>query len=243
MRELSKLKTHILDYLCLRKFAPTFLVRRLLLILCRRRFIPIAMRGRLESVAKSSRETEYESVVLPYLEVGDGECFVDVGAYVGVHTARMALKGVLVYAFEPNPRVCEVLRKNVAGLPNVKVFECALGHTRGKATFYIQGGFGSLHNIYDRKNVEEISVQVRTLDSFNFENVGLIKVDTEGNEFNVLKGCVRTLRQQKPRLVLEVHEPFHKHARLITSLLLGLGYETFKHVCKADRDQFFIIAD
>lgn len=248
MRELSKLRTHILDCIYLQKFAPTFLVRRVLLILCRRRFIPFSMRQRIKFLAKSSKEKEYESVILPYMEVTNGGAFIDVGAHIGVHTKRMALKGIDVYAFEPNPVVSEILHKNVEDLPNVEVFDCALGDRNTKAKFYIHkeqpaSGFGSLHNIYNRENVEEIVVKVRTLDSFNFENVGLIKVDTEGNEFNVLKGVIRTLREQKPRLILEVHEPMHKWVRLITNLLSELGYHNIKHVCKADRDQLFIIAD
>ena len=201
----------------------------------------------MRSIAKSSRETEYESVILSYMEVADGGCFVDVGAHIGIHTKRMALKGISVYAFEPNPIVYKTLCKKVEGLPNVKVFECALGDRATEAVFYIHGeqpasGFGSLHNIYDRKNVDKIRVQVKTLDSFSFENVGLIKVDTEGNEFNILKGSVETLRKQKPRLILEVHEPLYENARLITNLLLGLGYKKVEHVCKANRDQFFIVA-
>lgn len=248
MRELSKVATHILDCIYLQKFAPTFLVRRVLLILSRRRFIPFSIRRKMVSVAKSSKEKEYESVILPYMIVTDGGCFVDVGAHVGIHTKRMGLKGIPVYAFEPNPIACKILRKNVADFPNIKVFECALGDRTTEAVFYIHreqpaSGFGSLHNIYDRKNVEQNFVKVRTLDSFNFDNVSLVKVDTEGGEFNVLKGAIRTLRRQKPRLILEIHEPLHKWARLITNLLSQLGYKNIKHVCKADRDQFFIIAD
>jgi len=202
----------------------------------------------MESIAKSSREKEYESVILPYMEVANDGCFVDVGAHIGIHTTRLALKGIDVYAFEPNPIVHKLLHKNVEKLPNVKVFDCALGDRAKEAVFYIHkeqpsSGFGSLHNIYARKNIQEIKVKVRTLDSFNLKNVSLIKVDTEGNEFNVLKGSIKTLRRHKPRLILEVHEPLHKWVRLITHLLSELGYENIKHVCKADRDQLFIIAD
>lgn len=246
MRELSKLRTHVLDCLCLEKLSLAFFVRRLLLTLSRRTFLPRRVRRKMVSIAKSTKETEYESVITPYMKIEDGKCFVDVGAHIGIHTKRIALKGITVYAFEPNSAVHETLRKNVEHLSNVKVFDCALGERNGEATFYIRKdipacGFGSLHNIYGRKDVQEVYVKVRTLDSFNFPNVGLIKVDTEGNEFNILKGSLKTLRKQKPRLVLEIHEPLYENARLITHLLLALGYESIKHVCKANRDQFFIV--
>jgi FkbM family methyltransferase len=245
---LLKIKVHALDFAYLRTSYFGFFMRRLLSILSRRQFVPFSIRNTLASVAKSSHEKDYEGVILPYMNVSKGKCFVDVGAHVGKHTKKMALKGIIVYAFEPNPNVFEILRENVKDFPNVKVFKIALGDRRAEAVFYIykenpSSGFGSLYNLYERKNVEELVVNVRTLDSFAFHNVGLIKVDTEGAEYNILKGAIKTLRRETPRLILEIHSPLYLNMRLITSLLSCLGYENIKQVCKANRDQIFIVAD
>ena len=242
------MKTHCLDFIYLRTLRPTFFMRRLLSIISRRRFVPFSIRHKLAFVAKSSREKDYESEILPYMEVSNEKCFIDVGAHVGKHTKRMAIKGTTVYAFEPNPNVFGILRGNVKDFSNIEVFKIALGERRAEAVFYIYkehptSAFGSLYNLYGRKNVEEIVVNVRTLDSFAFHNVGLIKIDTEGCEYIILKGAIKTLRRERPRLILEMHSPLYLNTRLITHLLSSLGYKNIKHVCKANRDQFFIVAD
>jgi len=140
-----------------------------------------------------------------------------------------------------------MLRENLKGIPNVNLFEVALGDENTKATFYIPQkfsretpNFGTLRK--GRGPKRTITVELRTLDSFGFNNVGLIKVDTEGNELNILKGATETLKKQMPQLILEIHSPLHENARLITQLLKTLGYRNLKYVCKADAAQIFIVA-
>lgn len=50
------------------------------------------------------------------------------------------------------------------------------------------------------------TVVVNTLDSHNFENVDIIKVDVEGYEFPVLKGGEQTIRRCRPVVQLEMVE-------------------------------------
>lgn len=50
------------------------------------------------------------------------------------------------------------------------------------------------------------TVTVNTLDSYNFENVDIIKVDVEGYEFPVLKGGEQTIRRCRPIVQLEMVE-------------------------------------
>ncbi len=47
-------------------------------------------------------------------------------------------------------------------------------------------------------------VQVKTLDSFNFENVDIVKVDTEGFEMQVVLGGEKTILEQLPIVQLEI---------------------------------------
>lgn len=65
---------------------------------------------------------------------------VDVGANIGMFAlyAHGKWAGARLYCFEPAPRTVEALRRNVAGLPDVQVFELALGGTAQtrELTFY-----------------------------------------------------------------------------------------------------------
>ena len=70
-----------------------------------------------------------------------------------------------------------------------------------------------------------ITVPLRTLDSFNFKNVGLIKIDTEGYEVPVLLGAERTIKENKPRLIIEVHRVYKKKKmKRIIEILARHGY-------------------
>ena len=50
-------------------------------------------------------------------------------------------------------------------------------------------------------------VQVETLDSFNFQNVGFVKVDVEGYEKFVLEGAQQLIAQSRPTIQLEIVSP------------------------------------
>ena len=70
-----------------------------------------------------------------------------------------------------------------------------------------------LYNILARYNKlknkvfgPEDVVPVQTLDSHHFENVGLIKIDTQGHELRVLRGGIETLEKNKPVVVFEINE-------------------------------------
>ena len=51
---------------------------------------------------------------------------------------------------------------------------------------------------------EKVTVEVKTLDSYNFKDVDIIKVDTEGYEFPVVIGAEQTIVTQKPIVQLEM---------------------------------------
>ncbi len=51
---------------------------------------------------------------------------------------------------------------------------------------------------------EKIQVDVKTLDSYNFEDVDVIKIDTEGYEFPVVLGAEQTIIKHKPIVQLEM---------------------------------------
>ena len=59
----------------------------------------------------------------------------------------------------------------------------------------------------------KLKINSRTLDSFNLENIALIKIDVQGWEKKVLKGAEETLKRCKPLLIIE----FENHQLLKTN--------------------------
>ncbi len=128
-----------------------------------------------------------------------GEVFFDVGAHAGRYAVRAARVGAVVFAWEPNPDSRSILLKNLRlNKLNATIFPEALSDFEGVLTLSNRGG-------RSRLGEEGEEVQVKTLDSYNFEKVDFIKIDTEGYESNVLRGALRTLRRTKPRLMIELH--------------------------------------
>jgi methyltransferase, FkbM family len=66
-----------------------------------------------------------------------------------------------------------------------------------------QGGWSGLTKQRETGLYKTIQVPVRTLDSFNLDNVGLIKIDVEGNELKTLQGAEQTIKNSMPFVYFE----------------------------------------
>jgi FkbM family methyltransferase len=141
-----------------------------------------------------------------------GTTVVDVGANVGYYTLLLAdavgPEGRVV-AFEPNPRIAELLRLSVAinGFSaRVSVRSEAVSMQCGPGlTFAIPKhepkNAGVVRTVADRssyldqfgQNVRFIDVPEITLDSLALTNVGIVKIDAEGAEESVWEGMQQTI--------------------------------------------------
>jgi hypothetical protein len=70
-------------------------------------------------------------------------------------------------------------------------------------------------------------VPIRTLDSYEFDNVGLIKIDVEGFEEKVLRGGVKTIARCKPILYIEDDRP--ELSGSLRKFITELGYSIEEH--------------
>ena len=70
---------------------------------------------------------------------------------------------------------------------------------------------------------------VKTLDSFAFENVDLIKVDVEEHEFQVLIGASDTIRKCTPLIITEINSrrnrQNYKYRQAIFNHMKMLNYQ------------------
>ena len=173
-------------------------------------------------------------VLKKYLKPGD--TFIDAGASIGylsgMAASRVGRSGQ-VHSFEPNPRDFERLKMLPERNPDFRIFvhPYALGDEKGEADLDISNlnwiGWNTMVPGFMRKNVlgQTCKVPVIRLDEYLLERkdsigrVSLIKIDTEGYEFKVLKGLQRffeSSRENLPAIICEVTP--RVHALLGTSL-------------------------
>jgi FkbM family methyltransferase len=151
------------------------------------------------------------------------ECFagkpilLDVGAHHGNFSARFLATsgGVLQRAvlFEPNPGNFQALQKRFAGNAAVRLEPLACDVETGEHKFFCAGESytGSLlrYNMATTTPPRESIVRCVRLDDFLVENgmsdkVGLLKIDTQGNDLSVLKGATALLRDARPWISCEL---------------------------------------
>jgi len=153
---------------------------------------------------------------------------IDVGANVGLVTIPLALATARVIAVEPLPQNIEQLRGNVRrnDLTNVVVVEAAAGAADGTAVLHSAAdpAFGSLHEVVKYRAAGDLEVTLRSLDSLWEELgrpvVGLVKIDVEGAEVEVLEGGRELLSACGPAVLVEVGAS----GSAVRELLAALGY-------------------
>ncbi len=122
---------------------------------------------------------------------------IDIGGHIGFWSMWLAEEFDSVHAFEPASEHAECFSRNLAG-KNVALHRCALGSSDGVAGLSVNA-----ENSGKSCMSKGEDIQVRTLDSFSFQDVGLIKIDVEGYEPEVLEGAADTIKRCKPLVVFE----------------------------------------
>ena len=182
---------------------------------------------------------------------GNGAVFLDCGANFGMFTIEIAKQMKnwgKVYSFEPQKQIYNAMCGTLAlnNLLNVATENIALGSYIGKIKvpifdYSIKENYGGLElnkdvgsiKVDGRKleNTTMDEVTIRTLDSFKFDRVDLIKIDVEGMELDILKGSSLILKNLKPILFYE-HQKEHRKsdAKLIKEYLKSFNYTSFKEI-------------
>lgn len=155
------------------------------------------------------QETQIASRVLR-----PGDVFVDVGANWGYFTlaaAHWVGAAGRVIAFEPEPRLFELLTTNLAlnRIQSVRPRQLAVAAGRGTlrfAAFHADGGNWGVSRAVLPTAPADFECRTAALDDeLDAEQVGpvqLTKIDVEGGEADVLLGMRRGLRQGRYRYVL-----------------------------------------
>jgi FkbM family methyltransferase len=164
--------------------------------------------------------------------VREGDTVIDVGANWGLHTLLLSQcvgRRGRVIAAEPEPRALSELvwHLNANKCDNVKVYRCAVGDRIGTGRFVASESAYTGHLAADKADSSGISVHVTTIDSIvcdeSIQQLRLVKIDVEGAEASVLAGSPKTLREERPFFIIDLHTPEQDAA--VAQILCDAEYE------------------
>ena len=118
---------------------------------------------------------------------------IDVGCKFGRFSRELLQDFEQVEAFDMRNR----LRWRLLDKERVRFYPVALGRANGQTDYW-----GASTGVV-MTNKEKTTVDLRTMDSFRFTAVDLIKIDVEGDELAVLQGSTETLSRCRPLIVIE----------------------------------------
>lgn len=151
-----------------------------------------------------------DGVIFPWLRsnLTKNKTIIDIGARKGNWYKQIAkfFPDETAHLFEPTPNIVAKTQITFRHKNNIKLHQIALSDQEGTLDFHIDlelGGWSGLTKQRNNGKYQTIKVQVKTLDSFNFDNVGLIKIDVEGNELKTLRGAESTIKTSKPIVYFE----------------------------------------
>jgi FkbM family methyltransferase len=138
------------------------------------------------------------------IENGKGRTVLfDVGANRGdwtVHATEAASRSqqnVAVTAFEPCSETRELLRQRLSGIEAVTISNLALSRKTGTAEFYSGGAGAGTNSLSSVSGEAHETVQLSTIDAYlsqiGSRAISLLKIDTEGFDFDVLLGATEAL--------------------------------------------------
>lgn len=184
-----------------------------------------------------SRRLKEEGIWEPYetqlvlASLRPGDVFLDVGANIGyfsvlaAHIVGQGGQPGRVFAFEPDPRNCQLLR-NSAALnaldPFIELSETALSNVAGEGVLYLSEDNLGDHQVYssgdDRQQqpiaflqgsdylAARLPLSSRSGAGGAEKQLDLVKIDTQGSEYQVVEGLMPLLRSLAavPRMLIEL---------------------------------------
>lgn len=157
----------------------------------------------------------------------------DIGAYTGLMSvlAALANSGSRVHLFEPMERTIERAKINIKSNlveGQVKLHNRAASNVCGNEVIKLyrnEDFLGTGNSIYDKslKVFDEKVIRCVTIDD-HLKGVrpDVVKIDVEGHELACLHGMEKTLKESRPKMIVEMWEHSRKE---VLAYLSGLGYE------------------
>jgi len=143
-----------------------------------------------------------------------GKTFIDIGANIGTYSLALSREAKQIYALEPEKNNYSNLIRNVkfAKIKNIVPIKNAVGSSnKTGAKLYIHKDDAGWHSLTLRYPGKTQKVNLVTVDSlvkkYNIKNIGLVKIDVEGAEPEVLSGSINVFKKFHSPVLIELNRP------------------------------------
>lgn len=157
------------------------------------------VKGNGESQVFKLLNDRYKDRDLVVFDVG-----ANVGQYCSLLLAKVNVRNLKVYSFEPSQSTFDQLKKNIQH-NKVSLVNCGFGDDEKEVTLYSSKEKSAMASIYNRKldhfglKMEDKEViSISTIDIFCLKNsikhIDFLKIDVEGGELDTLKGAEEMIK-------------------------------------------------
>ena len=160
---------------------------------------------------------------------------IDCGGHKGNWTINWYDKCEKIEVFEPNPEILPILKEQTKEIKNMSLYEVALGDKPGNVSMCYETHEGTYHVESQKPG----PIEIKTLDSYNFTEVDVIKIDVEGFEVPLLDGARETIINNKPWIQIEANNAGNRYGRPKKQILDKLVSFGMKRRAKEWPDQIW----
>ena len=190
--------------------------------------------------------------LLKAIDLPRNASFVDIGANVGqTLLVFRSCSDNPYWGFEPNPNcvfyLSVLVRKNK--LKNANILPVGVSDSNTVGSFYSKGDADAAATTVDSLRPDHYEPgDVSYVPLFRFDelrikglsDIGLIKIDVEGGELEVVSGMVDTIGKHRPLIICEVLDyhsdkskgPMQERADKLSGIFRQAGYDMFRIIAK-----------
>ncbi|MEG4483660.1 FkbM family methyltransferase [Microcoleus sp. D2_18a_B4] len=185
----------------------------------------------------------YESLTLAtciiLLKQSSNKVFFDIGANIGIYSlvCAKAVPDIIIHAFEPVPGLVNIFSNLIKlnRIENICLHQVALSNKSGIAPIYISARSDASNSLRKgfRRAKEVVDVELDTLNNIcqTYAVPGVIKIDTESTEPDVIAGGMDLIKSARPFILCEVLAGRTENA--LMEALRPLNY-TYYHLAKGE---------
>ena len=168
-----------------------------------------------ENSYQSGEEYLIKQVLGQYLKSSE-PVFFDVGANQGFYSLelRASFPNAQIFAFEPNPHTFKILESKLnhskdqcycLGLGCISKKEIIYTYSNSLVSQHASLYKAALSELRHASELTSMEVQITTVDDFclkyQINHIDFLKIDTEGNEMDVLQGAARMLAENNVSII------------------------------------------